>query len=522
MQIVSRNEMQEIDRITIEEFGISGVLLMENAGFEFVNRFVEDFCPKTIDRIAVLCGGGNNGGDGFVVARHLSRRGYQTAVFLLGDRKKLKGDALRNFDLLPVFGVDVFDLSDEKRFEQMKHILCRYNYIVDALLGIGFQGMPRGMIKRAIEFTNGQAIPIVSIDMPSGVDANGGQKELLAIQADATYTVGCLKYGIVDFPGKEAAGRVDVLDIGFPAAAVEQAAHPATFVDSYLVNRLLPPRKPESHKGTYGHLAVVGGRRGFEGASFLASRAALRSGSGLVTIFLSKQSTVQKPDEVIAGYLPAGLEDIPDDIRLDKLFGSQNALVIGPGLGVSCQACMLVEKALQLEKRVVIDADGLNCLSQNLDMLKNHRCDLVVTPHIGEMSRLTGMSKEQIKSNKLSFARDFAVKNGLTLVLKDAVSIVATSEGNLFVNDGGVAALSKGGSGDVLSGIIGSLMARGLSGEDAAVTGVYLHTECGRAAQKLNSADSVKAGDLILMLPEVFSQLRSGCCKRTSFPRQDI
>ncbi len=516
MQIVNRSEMQEVDRITIEEFGISGTLLMENAGFEFVNKFVEEFCPGKNERIAVLCGGGNNGGDGFVVARHLARRGFKTEVFLFVDRKKLKGDALFNFKLLPIFGIEAHDLSHEERFEHMKNMLGRCNYLIDALLGIGFQGMPRGMIKRAIEFSNTQDAPIISIDMPAGVDADGGQLELLAIKADATYTVGCLKYGLVDFPGKEAAGRVEVLDIGFPAAVVEQAARPATFIDAPLVNRLLPPRKPDSHKGTYGHLAVVGGRRGFEGASLLASRAALRSGSGLVTIFLPNGSTIQKPDEIIAGYFPTELEKIPDDIRIDDLFDRQNALAIGPGLGVSPQACMLVQKALELDKRVVIDADGLNCLAQNPDMIKKHRCDLVLTPHIGEMSRLSGLGRDQIKKNKVKVASEFAQNNSLTLVLKDAVTVVASAEGSLFLNDGGVSALSKGGSGDVLSGIIGSLMAAGLSVEHAAVTGVYLHTECGRAAQKLNSDDSVKAGDLIQMLPDVFSQLRCSRNNRAS------
>ncbi len=511
MQIVSRKEMQDIDRITIEEFGISDELLMENAGFEFVNRFIEDFCLQKHNGVAVLCGGGNNGGDGFVIARHLHRRGYRTAVFLFVNASKLKGVARRNFDLLPVFGIDVFDLSDEETLEQKRSMLYGFSYYVDALLGTGFQGTPRGMIKRAIELANELRGQIVSIDIPSGVDADGGQKDIFAVNACATYTVGCLKYGLIDYPGKESAGRIEVLDIGFPRDAVQQAANPALFIDSELVNSLFPVRKQDSHKGTYGHLAVMGGRKGYEGASLLASRAALRTGSGLVTIFLSRESRIQKPDEVIAEYLQGELEDIPDDISVDELFKRQNALVVGPGLGVSQSACRLLEKVLQLERKVVIDADGLTCISNDPEVLKGHRCDLVMTPHIGEMTRLTGMKKEQVKSNKRSVARDFAMRYGLTLVLKDAVTVVATSSGDLFVNNGGIAALSKGGSGDVLSGIIGSLMARGLTGENAAVFGVYLHTECGRTAQKRGSSDSVQAGDLILMLPEVFSQLQCGC-----------
>jgi NAD(P)H-hydrate epimerase len=503
--------MQDIDQITIEKFGISDELLMENAGFEFVNRFIQDFCLQKNDGVAVLCGGGNNGGDGFVIARHLCRRGYRTAVFLFVSVSKLKGVARRNFDLLSIFGIEVFDLSDEEKFEKRRNMLYGFSYYVDALLGTGFKGTPRGMIKRAIGFANELRGSVVSIDIPSGVDADGGQKDLFAVHACATYTVGCLKYGLIDYPGKEAAGRVEVLDIGFPRDAVKQVANPAILIDSVLVNSLFPVRKQDSHKGTYGHLAVMGGRRGYEGASLLASRAALRTGSGLVTIFLSSESSIQKPDEVIAKYLPDELEDIPDDILLDKLFERQNAIVVGPGLGVSPAARRLLVKVLQLERKVVIDADGLNCISNDPEILKGHRCDLVLTPHIGEMTRLMGMDKEQVKGNKRSVARDLAMRYGLTLVLKDAVTVVATSSGNLFINNGGIAALSKGGSGDVLSGIIGSLMARGLTGENAAVFGVYLHTECGRTAQMRGSADSVQAGDLIMMLPEVFSQLQCGC-----------
>ena len=510
MLIVDRSEMQEVDRITIEDFGIPGTLLMENAGIEFVNKFVEDFRPGKNERIAVLCGGGNNGGDGFVVARHLARRTCRVDVFLFVDGNKLKGDALFNFNLLPLYDIDVYDLSQEDRFEQHKHMLYSYSFLIDALLGIGFQGMPRGIIRKVIEFTHILQALIVSVDMPAGVEADGGQTELISIRADATYTVGSLKYGIVDYPGKDAAGRVEVLDIGFPVAAFKKAAISATFIDHALVNRLLPPRKPDSHKGTYGHLAVIGGRRGFEGASLLASRAALRSGCGLVTLFLSKGSAIQKPDEVIASYFPVDLEKITDVVLQEKLFNRQNALVIGPGLGLSSQACKLVKKVLELDMKVLIDADGLNCVAKNPDLLGKHRCDLVITPHIGEMSRLTGLEKDEVKKNKINVAKEFARKNNLTLVLKDAVTVVASARGSLFINDGGVTALSKGGSGDVLSGVVGSLMARGLAVEQAAVVGVYLHTECGRAAQKLKSDDSVKAGDLIHLLPEVLSQLRCG------------
>jgi NAD(P)H-hydrate epimerase len=282
------------------------------------------------------------------------------------------------------------------------------------------------------------------------------------------------------------------------------------FIDGALVRGIIPARKRYSHKGTYGHLAVMGGRRGFEGASLLASRAALRTGCGLVTLYVDEESRVQKPDEVIMGFLPAG-----SDRDLEGLLERQNTVLIGPGLGVTKASDVLVKSVLKLNKRILIDADGLNTLAEDPQILEQHAGDIVITPHVGEMVRLTGLSKDAIKSDKRGVALHFAKRYQVTVVLKDAVTVVATPEGGVYINDGGVAALSKGGSGDVLSGIIGSLLARGLSGREAAIAGVYLHTECGRSAEASGSADSVQAGDLIGMLPLVLSNLELDGSRRT-------
>lgn len=509
MRIVSGNEMKEIDRLTIEEFKISDELLMENAGFEIVNNFLKDFSLTGRDRIAVICGGGNNGGDGFVVARHLRRRGFQADVFLLTRRERLQGIALLNYERLSFFGVPALEVYEPEDFERFKEVVVHYDYLIDALLGIGFHGSPKGIVLEAIEFINTCRIPVISVDMPSGVDADGMQKECIAVRATATYTVGLLKYGLIDYPGKEFAGEVKVVDIGFPPASIERAAGESYFIDGNLANSLVPERNANSHKGIYGHLGVIGGTYGYEGASLLAARAAARSGCGLVTIFLSPESRVQKPDHIIAGYLPAKLESIAEDIDLDFLFARCSTLLVGPGMGLSSGALNLLNGVLRLGKKVLIDADGLNNLSKKISILRGVRGEVVVTPHIGEMSRLTGKTKEEIKRNKREVARDFSREFGVTVVLKDAVSVVATPDEKLLFNNGGVSSLSKGGSGDVLSGIIASLMARGLSGQDAAVAGVYLHTECGRIAEEREHEDCVHAGDLIEFLPEAFRRMRN-------------
>jgi NAD(P)H-hydrate epimerase len=314
---------------------------------------------------------------------------------------------------------------------------------------------------------------------------------------------------LVDYPGRELAGEVRVLDIGFPAQVVDKIARSVFFIDAAMVNALIPERRGDSHKGSYGHLAVIGGRQGYEGASVLAARAASRGGSGLVTHYFSKGRVLKKPDEIIGGYFPAEIENLPADLDYVSLFGRHNALIIGPGLGLFPVASQLIEHIISLDKKVLIDADGLNNIAANPEVLKDKAAEIVVTPHIGEMARLTGLSNENVKVQKIKVALEFAKKYGVTVVLKDAVSVIATEEGTVFINNGGVSALSKGGSGDVLSGIIGSLMARGLSGRDAAIAGVWLHTECGRIAGEKLYSDCVNAGDLITMLPEAFKKLRN-------------
>jgi len=510
MLIVNSNEMKNIDRISIDEYHLSDEVLMENAGFEFVNLFLEDYDLSNNDRLAIFCGGGNNGGDGFVIARHLKRRGFNIAVYTFVNSEKLKGIALLNYKRLFNYKIPVIDVSTIERFEKNKDSLLGFDIYIDALLGIGFHGKPRGIIEQAIIFINNSKKKVFSVDMPSGIDANLGQVNPLAVRAEKTYTMGFLKYGLLDFPGKGFSKRINVLDIGFPKEAVEKINISSHFIEKSLASKLLPERKADSHKGSFGHLAIISGKIGFEGASIMASKSAIRSGCGLVTILFPSGKVINKPDEIISAQLPFDEEyRLKEDADIKYLLSKYNAIVIGPGMGVFNSAIGTIEKLLKLNKKIIIDADGLNNISQNIGILNNKSADIVLTPHIGEMSRLCGLGNKTIKMNKIEVAKDFSKKYKLTVVLKDSVTVVATKEGEIFINDGGVSSLAKGGSGDVLSGIIGSLMARGLSGRDAAIVGVFLHTECGRIAQNRLYEDCVKANDLIELLPEAFKNLRS-------------
>jgi len=510
MLIVNGDEMKNIDRISIDKYHLSDEVLMENAGFEFVNMFLKDNDLSDNKKIAFLCGGGNNGGDGFVIARHLKRRGFSIAVYLFVDEKKLKGIALLNYERLSGYDIPVVNVYEQEEFEREKKALLSFDIYIDALLGIGFRGKPRGIIEKAIIFINDSNKKIFSVDMPSGIDANYGQIDILAVKAEKTYTMGFLKYGLLDFPGKSYSKYTAVLDIGFPEAIGKQMNISSNFIDKWLATNLLPTRAINSHKGSFGHLAVVGGKSGFEGASVMAARAALRSGCGLVTILFREGMVKNKPDEMMVGELPWDKEyNLKSPINIESLLSKYSAVVIGPGMGVFKGAGETIKRFLKLDKKILVDADGLNNIAQNISILEDIKAETVLTPHVGEMSRLCGLEKREITQNKIDVAKDFAERYKLTVVLKDSVTVIATKEREIFINDGGIPSLAKGGSGDVLSGIIGSLMARGLSGRDAAVVGVFLHTECGRIAQKRFYEDSVTAGDLIDLLPEAFKVLRS-------------
>jgi NAD(P)H-hydrate epimerase len=500
--------MREIDRRSIEKYGISDQLLMESAGFEMTESFMRRFEIRGRVSVAVLCGGGNNGGDGFVLARLLRRKGLQPSVFLFVPEKKLKGAALENYKRLGLFNIPVHDLSGEQPFRSRKKELYLFDYLIDALLGIGFHGEPRGIMGEVIDTVNSCPGTVISVDLPSGLDADGGQPDTVqAVRARLTWTMGALKFGLVDFPGKRLAGEVEVLDIGFPPGCVEHAGGSAFFIDAGLADGLVPPRRADAHKGTYGHLGVIGGKPGYEGAALMACRAAARSGCGLVTLFTAPGGSPSKPDEVIRGDLPVGLLKLAEAADLEKLFERQDALVIGPGLGAFEGGYELIRRFLDLGKKLLIDADGINNLAGHLDVLKSCSADTVLTPHIGEMARLMDASTGDVKHGKQELAARLAGEYGVTVVLKDAVTVVAGGE-RLYLNDGGVSALAKGGSGDVLSGITGALLARGLNGTDAAVAGVFLHTQCGRAAEEFLYEDSVQAGDLIDRLPEAFRTMR--------------
>ncbi|RBW67843.1 NAD(P)H-hydrate dehydratase [Bacillus taeanensis] len=496
MQVVTRDEMYAVDRYAGEEIGLTGLLLMENAGQAAAKKIMERLTGS--EQLAVLIGTGNNGGDGFVLARVLKSMGYGVDVWLIPEKNKIKEDAKKAMIIYERSGFSYRSYHQEGH-ECFLSSLANTEVIVDALLGIGLKESVRSPYANIIDAVNSQSAFILSIDLPSGVPADGGPVSL-AIQADETITLQCPKVGAYTFPSADYYGKLTVVDIGIPPKAFQQL--PVRKVWQVMdVKTALPVRKPSSHKGTYGKGLVVGGSLSMPGAPIMTAKAALRSGSGLLTVavpeeihsiaashiseamftpFSNQTSLFQKPDE-----------QIPYD-----------TIAIGPGLGRDSYAEGRVREALTLSVPLVIDADGLFHLKTMLPLLKKRQAPTILTPHSGEMARLLEWSVEEVEHNRIQLSKQFAKEYGLYLVLKGPYTIVTTPTGSQFINTTGNAALAKGGSGDVLTGMILAFLMQHKVIQEALSNAVYLH---GAAADYLvktsHSKLDVLASDLIEVLP---------------------
>jgi ADP-dependent NAD(P)H-hydrate dehydratase / NAD(P)H-hydrate epimerase len=498
MKVLTAAEMREVDRKTIEA-GIPGPILMENAGHRVVEFLAERCKPLERQRIAVFCGKGNNGGDGLVIARQLHTRIRPAALWVLlaADPDELRGDAAANCHMLAACGCPVArNIAPEMRTATL---------LVDALLGTGVEGAPRGIYADWIQEIN-RGFPlatVVAVDIPSGLSSDSAASPGPFVKAAHTVTFTAPKLGQVLDPNCEAVGALHVVPIGTSAALIEDdpalqiaLSGPAEF------GKLFAPRPPAAHKGDFGHVLVVGGSRGKSGAAALAGLAALRSGAGLVTVATAGSvlsSVAAHTPELMTAPLP---ETATGAIRsLDPaLLSGKTVLAIGPGIGTETETAALVEKlAREFAGPVVADADALNCLAGKP---LPARGDLVLTPHPGEMARLTGMSSSDVQSDRLAAARTFARDRGVIVVLKGRRTIVAFPDGTAWINPTGGPALATGGSGDILTGLIAGLIAqfpRRL--REALLAAVWLHGRAGDLGAAELTEQTVIAGDLLRFLP---------------------
>ncbi len=518
MKLVTSELIQKIDREAINNRGIPSEQLMENAGRGIAEQMADYVDPlPDKSRVAIFCGKGNNGGDGYVVGRYLHQWGHDVTIYFMGPIDKLSNDARLNYDralaekIAMVEAIKMVEISSPNDLPET--IEC--DIIVDAIFGTGFSGAPRGLSADIIEHINSQDAVIVSVDMPSGLNANNGTHEGNVVAADFTFTLAQPKYGLYLSPGRELAGTVFVVPIGIPDDDVAKFEIKDELITPDSVSTMLPFRKPDGHKGDFGKLMVLAGSTGMTGAAALAGESALRSGCGLCKVACPK--TVQpvlatKMTEVMTYLLPDVAKKGALALRglgeIRKLLDQHDAVAIGPGIGTHHETGELIRRLIStLDKPAVVDADGLNALSGHTDILKDKKAPLVLTPHPGEFRRLWDGEYPEEFHDRTEVARQFASTYGVILVLKGSPTIVADPNGRCFVNQSGNSGMATGGSGDVLTGIIGSFLAQGMAALDAAIAGVFIHGLAGDIAANDLTERAMIASDMTDALPEVFELL---------------
>jgi hydroxyethylthiazole kinase-like uncharacterized protein yjeF len=515
MKLVTASEMRELDRRAIQDLGIPSLVLMENAGRTTYLILRREF-PGLPGEVAVLAGPGNNGGDGFVVARYLANAGIPVAVFLLGSRDRLSRDAGVNLEILAHLGVPVAEVLTDADLNPAIRRLARAGMIVDALLGTGLNAPVKGLMAAVIERVNRLQVPVLAVDIPTGLCADTGAVLGDALQARVTVTYGWPKVGQLLPPGRDYVGRLWQVDIGIPP--IFARGIPRELAEAGAMRALLPPRPFASHKGTYGHLVVLAGSVGKTGAAAMASEAALRAGAGLVTlgvpaslndileVKLTEAMTLPLPEA--PGTRALGAAALAP---LREFLGENFTLAVGPGIGTHPETRDLVRRLAQdLPQPMVIDADGLNNLAGAADTLKDAAGPRILTPHPGEMARLVGLATPEVQTRRLDLARDTAARFGVTLVLKGAQTVVAAPDGRASLNATGNPALASGGTGDVLTGLIGGFLAQGLTPWDAACLGVYLHGLAADFFVSRRGSRGMIAGDLLDVLPAMLTEFSQG------------
>ena len=521
MKVVTAAEMRRIDQDTIEGIGIPGIVLMETAGSAIV-RAIKRHYP-TCQRIGIFAGKGNNGGDGIVIARQLAHVGRDVRIFLVSPPDSFTGEAHINLQIAKRLGLQIEEILTDTGFYgtgDAPTTLASCELLVDAIFGTGLRGAVRSPIASVINAINSLPIPVLSVDLPSGLDADTGHPLGTCVQADRTVTIGLPKRGLLMHPGAELAGKLEVVDIGFPQQVVDAQNIKVNWTTATQASQWVPPRPPASHKGSYGRVLVVAGSTGMTGAAALASEAALRAGAGLVTL-----ATPKHLNPILEGLLPEVMTlPLPEteagslavsatSAILEFAEKTKSVLAIGPGLSQHPETVSLVHQLIrenreqELGLRMVIDADGLNALSQNRNILSLLDRETVLTPHPGEMARLTGASVSTLEKDRIHTTQQFASEHSLTLVFKGAPTVSADANGDAWINSTGNPGMATGGMGDVLTGVIAGLMAQGIASETAAALGVYLHGLAGDIAAEALGRHGLIASDVLKAVPQAIASL---------------
>ena len=516
MRVLNTQQMREADRRTIDEIGIPAIVLMENAGRQAVAAMEAAFDDLATSHVGVLCGRGNNGGDGFVIARTLVQRGVETSVFLLGSVADVRGDARTNLEVLGRIGLTVVEITNAQEWELHFSEISRCELLVDAILGTGFHGQLSGLLETVVADVNGLGVPVVAIDLPTGVSADTADVEGEAIEASMTVTLAAPKIPLVLPPADSHSGDLVIADIGIPLPLLDDVEGPyIELLTRERMRELVPVRTAESHKGDFGRVLVVAGSLGRSGAAHLAAIGALRSGAGLVTIATPK-SCLPIVAAMAPEYMTEGLEETTagtvDYAALDRVLEFKaDVIAIGPGLGQSPGTAAFVHGLLERAGvPLVFDADALNAFSGDPDRLMGRDgVDVVITPHPGEMARLLNTSVEAVQHDRLRHATEFAARHRVHVVLKGHRTIIAGPDNRAFINLTGNSGMATGGTGDLLTGMIAAWFGQLLDAEAACKLAVYLHGAAGDLAE----ADE---GDVALVASDVAARLGDAVMELTA------
>ncbi len=516
MKIVTAAQMQALDRRTIDEAGVPGTILMERAGQGVLSAVEQRFGSQRGRSVTIVCGKGNNGGDGFVVARLLRKRGAKVRVVHLASLKDLTKDAAAMYRRLVTLAgktaVHLFASPD-----QLRGLLTASDLVIDGLLGTGLSSEVTGPYRTVIDLVNQSGKPIVAVDIPSGLHADNGAVMGAAVRASLTVTFGLPKLGLYTGAGIDHAGVVTIVDIGMPPSYTETIDSRHVLLTPASVRQAIPARPLSSHKGTFGHAGIVAGSIGKTGAAALSALAALRVGAGLVTVATPRGAN----DALEAKLLEAMTLPLPDTeagtmarAALDPLLSfmrTRTAIAVGPGLSTHPETVELVQALLpHVDRPSVLDADALNAVASRPSLLSSCKTPPVITPHPGEMARLNGgTSVQSINGDRIETARRFSLEHHCVVVLKGARTVIARPDGLVAVNATGNPGMATAGTGDVLTGMVVGLLAQGIPSWDAACAAVFLHGLAGDlAAQQLGQA-ALLARDVIAHISDAFQTVRA-------------
>lgn len=507
MKLVIPEQMAAIDLYAITKLGIPGIVLMENAALKVAEEAEKMLKSIKGRRILLVAGKGNNGGDAFAAARHLFNKGADVAIYIAAKASDISGDAAINLNILQMMKIKTVELTEKGQIATFYNEVDRAELIIDGIFGTGFKGTINGLIKDIVEYVNSSSKAILSIDIPSGVNGETGEADI-CIKAVKTVTFGLLKRGLVIHPGCEYTGEIVLADIGIPKEAVENQNIKFEVIDRDMIAAGLPRRVTNSNKGDYGRVLIISGSTGMTGSGCLCANAALRSGAGLVYLgvpaslapiysaALLEPIVLPLDDNGKGVFSNAGAEEIIE--KLEKI----SAVAVGPGISTGEGAAKTVYSIIENTKvPLILDADALNIISNDINILLKLKTQAVITPHPGEMARLTGLKISEIQANRCKVAEDFAREWGIIVVLKGARTVIAIPDGRVYICIDGNPGMSTAGTGDVLTGIIAGLAAQGIALESAAIAGVYLHAKAGDLTAMHKGMAGMVAGDILEKIP---------------------